>query len=173
VRTGVLVARCRLHAQHQAKPRQHIGVKHVRRATRLLGIVADDSTLLVAIERLHRHVDVDDVLFSKQRMRALIDMPLLPFKTFHLGHSFQCAAQRVLAHNLAHSHQLRQHAVATQRRDVGITFLPRQYRQHPRTDHVTNLGRVRACVDQRTIANRRIEPPRDLQKFDEKGALSE
>jgi hypothetical protein len=38
-----------------------------------------------------------------------------------------------------------------------------QYRQHPGADHIAYRGRVRARVEQRAVADQRIEPARDFQ----------
>jgi hypothetical protein len=98
----VLVPSRRLDAHDEPQSRQHVGVMHMARPARLLRIVADDRTLLMAVERLHRRVDVENVFLRQQWMRAQIDVPLQPLQARSLVDRLQRAAHRILADDLGH-----------------------------------------------------------------------
>src|ERR1700719_4183140 len=54
----VLVARLNLDLQHQPQIGQYVAVIGMRGPPRLLGVVADHRSLLMAVERFHRRVDI-------------------------------------------------------------------------------------------------------------------
>jgi hypothetical protein len=83
--------------------------------------------LLVAVERLHRGVDIENPRLAQKRPRGVIEMPLQPR---HAGKFFdlvEAAPDGVFAHYLIHPQQRRIHRVATQCRHVRITPMPGQY----------------------------------------------
>ena len=130
----MLVAGRHFHAHDEARPRQHIGVKHVRRPARFFRIVADDRPFLMPIEQFYRRIDIDDIILAKQWRRAQIDVFLHPVCSLVLGHRLQAVSDRILADDLRHAEHLGQHRIGTQRRDVGIPSVARQHRQHRRAE---------------------------------------
>src|SRR4029453_15905439 len=85
----------------------------------------------------------------------------------------QSPANRVLADHLAHAEQWRIHRIRAQRRNVRITPMPGQNRQHQRAQHVALARRIRADERQRTIRHPAVEQAALLQIFYEERQLSE
>jgi hypothetical protein len=83
------------------------------------------------------------------------------------------ATYRVLAEDFLHAQKLWQNDIPTKGRDMRVTLVPGQDRQHRRTKHVAILRRVRACVMQRAIRDESVEQTRCFQKVDEERQLSQ
>ena len=170
---SVLVARAHIHVENQSRPRHRIGVIAVAGPPRLLGIVADHRSFLMAVERLHRRIDVEYPRLAQKRLHAMVEMTSQPVRARFFLDRRERPPNRVLADDLAHVEKLGQHAVAPQRRDMRVALVPGQHRQHRRPQHVALLGRVRTGVTQRAIRHQRLEQPRGLQKIDEERQLPE
>ena len=100
-------------------------------------------------------------------------MTAQPRRAFLFVDRLERATDRVLAHDLLHVEQLGQHAVAAQRRDMGVALAPARHRQHRRAQNIPLLRRVRAHITQRTIRYQRIKQPARLQIMNEERQLSE
>src|SRR5438445_9263810 len=74
----VPVAGLNLDLQHQPQIGQHVAVVGVRRPPRLLRIVANHRALLMAVEQLHRGVDIEDPRLAQQRPGPIREMLLQP-----------------------------------------------------------------------------------------------
>src|SRR5437899_12710118 len=74
----VLVARLNLDLQHQPQISQHVAVIGVRGPPRLLRVVADHRSFLMAVERFHRRVDIKNPGLAQQRPRAIVELLLQP-----------------------------------------------------------------------------------------------
>ena len=120
------------------------------------------SSILVAVKQLYRRIDIENIALAQKRHDALIDMALQPFQAFLLIDRFQSAAHRVLADDPLHAEQFGQHAVAAQRGDMRVALMARQHCQHDRAQHVANLRRIRASVEQRAVRDPGLEAARDL-----------
>jgi hypothetical protein len=96
---------------------------------------------------------------------------LKPLLAFVLSDGLEAPAHRILADDLLHAQQLGQHAIAAQRRDMGITFVAGQNREHRCAKHVALLRRVRARIGERAIGHSRVEQVRHLEVFDEEREL--
>ena len=116
------------HIQGQPKVPNKVGVIGVRGATRLVWIVPDLGPLLVPIERLDRHVHIQDPGFRQQRFVAPQEMRLEPLGTGGLVKRPQGASHRIFTANLAHAQQGRIDAIGPNRGDVGIPPVSRQNR---------------------------------------------
>ena len=112
----------------------------------LFGIVADDRPFLMAVDRLHGRIDVEYPLLGEKRRRAIIEMPSHPRRAFVFVDRREGAPHGVLANDLVHAEKLWKNAVATERRYVSITLVPRQHRQHCRSQHVAFFRRVWARI---------------------------
>src|ERR1700745_4207635 len=74
----VLVARLNIDLQHQSQIGQHVAVVGMRGPPRLLRVVADHRSFLMAVERFHRRVDIKNPRFAQQRPRAIVELLLQP-----------------------------------------------------------------------------------------------
>ena len=127
----------------------------------------------MAVERLDRRVDVEDPRLGKQRLHAMLQMPAQPEGAFRFVDGREGAPHGVLADDLLHAQQLRQHGVAAQRGDVGVARVASQHGEHRRAENVALLGRIGAHVAQRTIGDEGVEQPALLEKVDEERQLPE
>ena len=126
----VLVARHNLDVEDEPYIRQHVAVIDVARAARLLRIVAELSSLLVAVERLDRRVRIEHPVFAEQRSSAVVEMAAQPSDTLRPRYRFEPTAYGVLTHYAPQAQQLGQHAVRPQGRHVRVTLVAGQHRQH-------------------------------------------
>jgi hypothetical protein len=134
---------------------------------------AHHGALLVAVERLHRGVDIEYPRLAQKRPRGVIKVPLQPCHAGNLFDLVEAAPDSVFAHHLIHPQQRRIHQVAAQCRHVRITPMPRQYRQQYPAENVALKRRVRARVVQRAIRHPAVEHRALLEEFDEERQLSE
>src|SRR5436853_6586000 len=74
----VLVARLNLDLQHQPQIGQHVAVIGMRGPPRLLRVVTDHRSFLMAVERFHRRVDIENPGFAQQRASAIVELFLQP-----------------------------------------------------------------------------------------------
>src|SRR5271166_4785780 len=160
---GVLIARTDVHVEHQSRAGHRIGVIAMARPPGLVGIVAHDRSLLTAVKRLHRRIDVENPGLSQKRLKAIIEMAPQPHRARLFLDRRKGPPHRVLADNSAHAEKLGKNFVAAQRRDMRVALVPGKHRQHRRAQHIALLGRVRARVMQRAVAGgapRRPQPAR-------------
>ncbi len=169
----VLVAGLHIHTQHQSQVRQHVGVIAVRRATGLVRIVAEFGTLLLAIQRLDRGIDVQHPRLVQQRRNRVVKMALQPAQPRRFVDLAEVAAHRVLAQHLAHAKQRRVHPIAAQRRDVGVAPMTRQNRQQHGAKQIALARRIRTSERQWAVRYPAIEQPALLQVLDEERQLAE
>ena len=90
------------------------------RASRLLGIVADDGALLMPVERLYGAVDADDIALTEQWPDGSLEATLQPVEASLLGDRGERPAQAVFADDPVHAKQFRQHLAGALRRDMGV-----------------------------------------------------
>ena len=126
----VLVARLNLDLQHQPQIGQHVAVIGMRGPPRLLRVVTDHRSFLMAVERFHRRVHIKNPGFAQQRASAIVELFLQPGSPGFRLDLAQCPTDRVLADHLGHPEQWWIDRVAAQRRDVGVAPMPGQHRQH-------------------------------------------
>ena len=74
----MLVAGRDLHRQHQAQIGEQVAVIAVRRPPRFVRVVAHHGAFLMAVERLHGGVDIENPWLTEKRPRAIIEMLLQP-----------------------------------------------------------------------------------------------
>jgi hypothetical protein len=127
----------------------------------------------MTVERFHRRVDIEDPWFAQQRPGAIVELLLQPRPPGFLLDLAQGPTHRVLAHHLRHAEQRRIDRVAAQRRDVCVTPMPGQYRQHHRPQYVPLRRRVWARQIQRAPCNPAVEQPALLQILNEKWQLAQ
>jgi hypothetical protein len=99
-------------------------------------------------------------------------MTAQPSRAFGLVDRLEGAPHRVLADDLLHSQEFRQHGVAAQRRDMRITPVAGEHRQHRRAENVPPPWRVRAHIAQRTVGDEGVEQPGRLEEVDEERKLA-
>jgi hypothetical protein len=143
------------------------------RTPRLFGIVADHRTFLMAVQRLHRRVHVENPQLAEKRRRAIIEMATQPCRALIFMDRPEGAPYGVLAEDFLHAEQLWQNDIPTKGRDMGVTLVPGQDRQHRRTKHVAILWRVGAGVKQRAIRDESVEQTSGFQKVDKERKLSQ
>src|SRR5215831_5666900 len=168
----MLVARLNLDLQHQPQIGQYVAVIGMRGPARLLGIVADHRSFLMAVERFHRRVDIENPWFAQQRPGAIVELLLQPGSPRFRLDLAQCPTDRVLADHLGHPKQWWIDRVAAQRRDVGVAPMPGQHRQQHCSQYVPLRRRVRARQRQRAPRNPAVKQPALLQVFNEKRKLA-
>ena len=157
---GMLVAWRHVRVEHQPQSGQRIGVIHMAGPARLLGIVTKHGPFLMAVERLDRQIRIHNPRLGQQRRRAVIEMALQPFPAFILWDGLEAAADRILADDLVHAQQPRQHTVVPQRRDVRVALVSNQDRQHRCAKYVALIRRIRARIGE--IDNRASLPSVEL-----------
>jgi hypothetical protein len=129
--------------------------------------------LLVAVERLHRGVDIEYPWLAQKRPRGVIEVPLQPRHAGNLVDLVEAAPDSIFAHNLIHPQQRRIDQVAAQCRHVRITPMAGQNRQQHGAENVALGGRVRARVVQRAIRHPAVKQRALLEELDEKRQLAE
>ena len=137
----------------------------------LLGIVAQDRSFLMTVERLDRRIDVENPGLGEQRLHAKGKMAAQPARAFRLVDRFEGAPDRIFADDPFHAEQLRQHRVAAQRRDMGVALVASQHRQHRRAQNVPLPGRVGALITERAVRHEGIKQPARLEKIYEERQL--
>ena len=115
---GVLFSSARLHAQAQPRVGHEVAVIRVARPPRLLRVVPDLRALLVAIERLDGHVDVQHPRLAEHRFDARAQLACQPAQTLGFLNALERPAHHVLAHHARHAQERRIERVAAQRVDV-------------------------------------------------------
>jgi hypothetical protein len=93
----VRIARLDLGADDQPQPRHEVGVIAVRGAPRLLRVVRDHSTFLLAIKWLDRGVDVENPRRIKQQRHTFLQVPVQPGDACGFGGRGERPAQGILA----------------------------------------------------------------------------
>jgi len=169
----MLVAGADVDVENQPRRGHRISVIAMARPSGLLRIVAENRPLLMAVERLDRRIDIEDPRLGEQRLHAKGQMTAQPGRAFPFVDHLERPPDRVLAHDLRHAEQLRQHPVPADRRDMRVPLRPGQHRQHRRAQDVPLLRRVGAAIPERTIRDERVEQPRRLQIVDEERKLTE
>src|SRR6478672_5334294 len=87
----------------------------MRGPPRLLRVVADHRSFLMAVERFHRRVDIKNPGFAQQRPSAIVELFLQPGSPGFRRDLAQCPTDRVLADHLGHSEQWWIDRIAAQR----------------------------------------------------------
>jgi hypothetical protein len=168
----VLVTGLDLELQYQPQIGQHVAVISMRRPPRLLRVVTDHRSFLMAVERFHRRVDVKNPRFAQQRASAIVELLLQPGSPGFRRDLAQGPTHCVLADHLGHPEQGWINRVAAQRRDVSIAPMPGQHRQHHCPQYVPLRRRIGARQRQRAPRNPAVEQPALLQIFNEKWKLA-
>ncbi len=164
---GMLVTSVEADLQDQTRLGQHEGMECMRWPPRLVRVVPDDRSLLVAIQRLHRDIDVEDPRQRQERRHRLQQMALGP-ESCRLGiHATQSSTNGILARHPPHAQQLRIHAVAAQGGDVGIAPMAIHRAEQPGSQDVADVMGPIALVAQRAIGHPSVEDLRRLQELGE------
>ena len=168
----MLVAGADINVENQTRRGHRIGVIAVARTPGLLRIVAQDRSFLMAVERLDRRIDIEDPGLGQQWLHAKRQMTTQPSRAFRLVDRLEGPPDRVLADNLLHPQEFRQHRVASQRRDMRVALVASEHGQHRRAENVPPPGRVRAQIAQRTVGHEGVKQPGRLEKVDEERKLA-
>jgi len=169
----MLIAGLDLDIQDQAQAGHPVGVERVRRPARLVRVIADHCSFLVAEQRLDRGIHVQNPRNPQQRQGRLVEMAAQPDLRVGLRHLLQGTAHRVFADHPLHPQQARVDAIPAHRRDVSVAPVASQDRQHHRSQHVALHRRIRAGIVQGTGCHPAVEQAALLQKFNEKGQLAQ
>src|SRR5271165_4426003 len=143
---GMFVAGTDVDIENKTRRGHRIGVIAMARTPRLLGIVAQGRPFLMAVKRLDRRIDVENPGLGEQRLHAILKVLTQPGGAFRLVDRLEGAPDRVLADNLLHPQELRQHSVAAQRRDMRVALAAGEHGEHRRSQNVALVGRVRTPV---------------------------
>ena len=127
------------------------------RTPRLLGIVPQDRPFLMTVKRLDRRIDVENSGLGDERLHAILKVLTQPDGPSRLVDRLEGATDRVLADNLLHPKELRQHGVAAQRRDMRVALVAGEHGKHRRAENVPLARRVRAQIAQRTVGHEGVE----------------
>src|SRR5271165_3015835 len=109
---SMFVAKTDVDIENKTCRGHRVGVIAMARTSRLLGVVAQDRSFLMAIERLDRRIDVEDPRLGQKRLHTKCKMPAQPRRAFLLLDRLEGPADRILADDLAHAEQLRKDSVA-------------------------------------------------------------
>jgi len=74
----------------------------------------------MAVERLHRRIDVEDPRLAQKTLHAMVEMTPYPVRARFFPDRRERPPNRVLAEDLAHVEKLRQHAAASRHRDMRV-----------------------------------------------------
>src|SRR5271166_5904661 len=119
--------------ENKARRGHRIGVVAMARTPRLLGIVAQGRPFLMAVKRLDRRIDVENPGLGEQRLHAILKVLTQPGGAFRLVDRLEGAPDRVLADDLLHPQELRQHSVTAQRRDMRVALVAGEHGEHRRS----------------------------------------
>ena len=125
----------------------------------------------MAVKRLDRRIDVENPGLGEERLHAILKVLTQPGGAFRLVDRLEGAPDRVLADNLLHPQELRQHSVAAQRRDMRVALVAGEHGEHRRSQNVAPLGRVRTPVAQRTVGDQGVKKSARLEEMDEERQL--
>ena len=167
---AVLVAGVDFDAEHQTQSGHEVGVIGVRRPSRLLRVVGDHRTFLLAVQRLDGGVGVENPGRIQQRRHAVGKMGVQP-GCLPLRDALERIAQRVFGDHFVHAQQAGIDAVTADRRDVRIAPVAGQHRQHPGAQHFGLARGIGAAVGQRAAFQPARPQPGQVEKLDEIGQL--
>ena len=170
---AVAVAGFHRNVQDQTYSTHHGAVVGVRGPSGLQRIVADHGTLLAAVKRLDRRVDVENPRLGQQRPHRLVEVagePARPASASILSSPRRTASSLT---TLVMPNSGGSTVSPLQRRDVRIAPVSGQDRQNRRAQHIALRRRIRARVDQRAVRHQGIEPAAQLQVFSKEGQVSE
>ena len=120
---------------------------------------------------LDRRIDVENPGLGDERLRAILKVLTQPGGAFRLVDRFEGAPDRVLADDLLHPQELRQHSVAAQRRDMRVVLVAGEHGEHRRSQNVAPVGRVRTPVAQRTVGDQGVKKSARLEEINEERQL--
>jgi hypothetical protein len=136
VSRAVLLARRQHRIEHQPQVAHHEAVQHVARPPRLVRVVAPLRTLLIAVQRLDRCVQVQHP-GPIQRIAHAVHQRLAHPALGRFGlDRLQCAARRGFADQPRQAQCPRRHRVALDPREVRVALTSGQDAQHQRVQHV-------------------------------------
>ncbi len=141
------------------------------RAARLLRVVADLRALLVAVERLDGHVDVEDPRLAQDRLDARAQLAREPLQSGAFVDALHRAAHHVLADDVGHPEQRRIERVAAHRIDVRVAPVPAQDRERRGAHHIGHAAGAIAVVAQRAALQQPPPAPARVQELREKDQL--
>lgn len=134
-------------------------------------LVADLGTLLVAVQRLDRCVDVRFPRLMQRAGHAVHQCSTHPWLA-GLRVIALSAARRVFADQAAQSQCLRSHRLAARAGKVRVAFAARRDAQHQRAPHIALRARVGAAVAERADIDSAIEYTGRVRKFGEEHQLA-
>ena len=185
------VAGLELRVQHQAQVADPVGVDGMARAPRLVRVVADHGTVLATVQRLDGGVAIQYPRCGAGLSNAVPELLLHPLhRACELGllrrallgrvlliglwrDGTKGATQAVVTDDLGHPEDARGHPIAAQYAHMRIAAMPVQDPQHPRPEHIHQLGRVRARVAQRAAPEPGLKQPAGLQVLGKEGQLAQ
>ncbi len=126
---------------------------------------------LMAVKRLDRRIDAENPGLGKERLHAILKVLTQPGGAFRLIDRLEGAPDRVLADNLLHPQELRQHSLAAQRRDMRVAPVAGEHGEHRPSQNVAPVGRVRTPVAQRTVGDQGVKQSARLEEMDEERQL--
>lgn len=154
VRRAVPVAGFELGLEHQAQVADPVSVDGMAGAPRLVRVVADHGTGLLAVQHLDRGVAIQNPGRGGGLRNAVLELVLHPLRRSPKPGLLRCALrlgvlgigrrrdgaqgtpQAVVADDLVHAQDARGHAVTAQCAHMGVAAMSVQNRQHPGAQHI-------------------------------------
>ena len=134
-------------------------------------VVPDLRALLVAVERLDGHINVQHPRLAEQRLDARAQLARQPAQTLGFIDALERPAHHVLAHHVGHAQQRRIERVPAQRVDVRIAPVPAQNGQRCRAHHIARPAPAVAVIPQRTPLQQPRPAPAGVQELREENQL--
>ena len=169
----MLLAGPHLDIENQAEVADHEGVVGMRRAPRLMGVVANLSALLVPVDRLDRGVHVEDPRPLKCWQPGVAQGFPLPMGTGLGIRICERSADTVLAADLGHAEALGVDGVGPQGSDMGVAELAGEDREGDGAQQVGDGGSVGASELQRAGTDPLGEKPRRGEELAEEDQLAQ
>ena len=157
----------RMHDDRERQPelRDAQRVVAVRRASGLLRVVAELRPLLAPVDRLHRRVEVEDVVLRHHVLQEMQVLPPDPRKCLALGDGREVSPHGVARHEPPDAEQLRRRRVAVEAVEVPEPRRAVDHRHHHRGDQVAHVGRVVARQPHRARLDKAVEEASGLREL--------
>src|SRR4029077_12801421 len=138
---------------------------------RLIRVMSQLGSLLPPIDRLDRHVDIQDPRLTQYRFDACPQLAAEPFYPGPLLYPAHRPAHHVFTDRAAHVQQRRIEPISPHRVDMRITPMSTQDRERRRAQDIHHRPPPIADIVQRRIAHKALPSSSSMQKLCEKQEL--
>ena len=151
--------------ERQPELRDAQRVVAVRRASGLLRVVAELRPLLVTVDRLHRRVEVEDVVLRRHVLQEAQVLAPDPRQRLALGDGREVPPHGVARHEPTDAEQLRRRRVAMEAVEVPEPRRPIDHRHHHSRDQVAHRRGVVAREPHRARLDEAVEEASCLREL--------